>query len=189
MATQSLTAEDQQALRSAAELHRPLARAAALARSNALGYAIFGGLTIVVAVFGPDVLGLAIGAIVAGVGAAQLRAVPRLRHGDSAAPRAMARNELVLLGGIIGYCVLKLTVLRESGDELQAQVGDTSGLGMDLGELVDSLNTTVYSTFIAVTLLYQGGLALYFLRRRPMVERYLAEAPDWARATVEALRD
>jgi hypothetical protein len=60
---------------------------------------------------------------------------------------------------------------------------------VDIGELTDSLNTTIYFTFLAATLLYQGGLALYFLRRKPMVERYLAEAPDWARATVESLRD
>jgi hypothetical protein len=157
-----------------------------VARSNALGYAIFGALTLLVAVFGPDVLGLAIGAIVTGVGVAQLRAVPRLRHGDPAAPNAMARNELVLMVGIVGYCVIKL-VLPSEGADLEAQLGDTSGLGLSIGQLADSLNTTVYATFIAVTLIYQGGLALYFLRRRPMVERYLAEAPDWARELVESV--
>src|SRR6185295_5235817 len=124
-----------------------------------------------------------------GVGVAQLRAAPRLRHGDLAAPRALARNELMLMCGIIGYCLLKLTLLRESGADLQAEVDDTSGLDLSIGELIDSLNTTMYFAFLVVTLLYQGGLALYFLRRRPIVERYLAEAPDWARATVESLRD
>jgi len=184
-----MTAADKQALRSTAELHRQLARAAAVARSNSLGYTVFGALTLLMALFGPDVLGLSIGAVVTGVGVAQLRLVPRLRHADPAAPRALARNELVLMGGIIVYCLLELTLFRESGADLQAQVDDTSGLGLDIGELTDALNTTIYSTFLGVTLLYQGGLALYFLRRRPIVERYLAEAPDWARATVEALRD
>lgn len=187
--TQSMTPADKQALRSTADLHRPLARAAAVARSNALGYAVFGALTLLVALFGPDVLGLAIGAVVTGVGVAQLRAAPRLRHGDPAAPRVLARNELVLMGGIIGYCLLKLTLLRESGADLQSQVGDTGDLDLGIGELIDSLNTTMYSAFLAVTLVYQGGLALYFLRRRPIVERYLVEAPDWARATVESLRE
>src|SRR5262249_11284577 len=130
-----MTASDKEALRLTAELHRRLARAAAVARNNALGYAVFGALTLLVALFGPDVLGLTIGAVVTGVGVAQLRAAPRLRHGDLAAPRALARNELALMGGIIGYCLLKLTLLRESGAELQAQVGDTSDLGLDIGEL------------------------------------------------------
>lgn len=184
-----MTAADKEALHATAELHRPLARAAAMARSNALGYAVFGALTVLVALFGLDVLGLTIGAVVTGVGVAQLRAAPRLRHGDLATPRALARNELVLMGGILCYCLLKLTLLRESGADLEAQVGDISGLGLSLGELTDTLNTTMYSTFLVVTLLYQGGLALYFLRRRPIVERYLAATPDWARATVESLRD
>jgi len=188
VSNQSMTAEDKLALQSAAELHRPLARAAAVARSNALGYAVFGGLTCLVALFGPDPLGLGIGAIVAGVGVAQLRAAPRLRRGDRLAPRALARNELVLLGGIAAYCAIKLA-LGGGGAELQSQVGDTSGLGIDIGELADSLNTTLYATLIAVTLIYQGGLALYFLRRRPMIERYLDQAPDWARSTVESLHD
>lgn len=180
-----MTADDKQALQSAAELHRPLARAAALARSNALGYAVFGGLTILMALFGPDVLGLAIGALLTGVGVAQLRAIPRLKRGEAEAARQLSRNELLLMGGIIGYCVLKLTVLREI-DPQMAEL-DTSNLGIDVGELADTLTTTVYATFIAVTLLYQGGMSLYFKRRLPMCERYLAEAPEWAREVVESM--
>ena len=184
-----LTDAQRTQLELALELHRPLARAANVARSNARGYALFGALTLIVAALGPDALGLAIGAVVTGVGVAQLRAVPRLRAADAEAPRAMARNELLLMGGIALYALLKLTLLRETGEELQAQVGDTSGLGLDIAELSRSLNTLVYSTVLAVTLLYQGGLALYFLRRRPALERYRAQAPEWARTTVESLGD
>lgn len=187
MSTHSMTAADQQALRAAAELHRPLARAAAVARSNALGYAAFGVLSLLVALLGLDVVGLAISALVTAVGILQLRAAPRLKHGDPAALRLLARNELVLMAGILVYCLLQLTLLRASGAELQEQIGDTSDLGLDLAELSDWLNTTIYSVFLGTTLLYQGGLALYFLRRKPLLERYLAEAPAWARATVEAL--
>src|SRR5258706_408204 len=113
-----MTPADKAALQATAELHRGLARAAAVARNNALGYAVFGALTLLVALFGPDVVGLAIGVVVTGVGVAQIRAAVRLRHGDLAAPRALARNELVLMGGIIGYCLLKLTLLRDSRADL-----------------------------------------------------------------------
>jgi len=185
VSTQPLTSEDKGALQAAAELHRPLARAAAVGRSNALGYVIFGGLTLLMGVSGPDVPGLAIGVILTGVGVGQLRAVPRLKHGDPEATRTLARNELLLMAGIIGYSVLKLTVLREVDPALKQ--ADTGDLGLDLGELADSLTTAVYSTFIAVTLIYQGGLSLYYKRRRPMAERYLAEAPEWAREVVESV--
>jgi hypothetical protein len=183
-----LTAEQRAQIELAMELHRPLARAANMSRSNARGYVAFGALTLLFALFGPDPLGLAVGAIVTGVGVAQLRAAKALRAADPAAPRAMARNELVLMGGIVGYCLLKLTLMSEGAD-LQAQVGDTGALGLDIGALAESLNTLVYSCVLAVTLIYQGGLALYFKRRQPLLERYLAEAPEWARTTVESLHE
>ena len=37
---------------------------------------------------------------------------------DGAAPTILARNELVLMAGILVFCVLKLTVMRPSGEEL-----------------------------------------------------------------------
>ncbi|HZM01080.1 MAG TPA: hypothetical protein VFD43_12600 [Planctomycetota bacterium] len=171
----------------AAALHRPLARAAQLGRSNAWGYAIFGVLTLLLAALGPDPLALAVGAVVTGVGVAQLRAARRLRAADPRAPRAMARNELLLMGAIGLYALLKLTLLAETGEALRSSGVDATGLGLDIEELARSLNTLVYSGVLAVTLLYQGGLALYFLRRRATLERYLAEAPEWARTTVESL--
>ncbi|MSR63924.1 MAG: hypothetical protein EXS08_15975 [Planctomycetes bacterium] len=183
-----MTAADQAALQKAAELHRGLARAAGLARTNAYGYVIFGVLSLLVAVLGLDLLGLAIGALLTGVGVAQLRAAPRLQRGEAAAPRALARNELVLMGGIVVYCLLQLTVLRTTSAELEKQVGAAGDLGLDLGELVDSMTTLIYCSFLVVSLVYQGGLALYFNRRGPLAARYLAESPAWARTAVESLR-
>ena len=185
-----MSAADQAALLRTAELHRSLARAAALARANATGYVIFGGLSMFVAAPGLDVLGLAIGALVTGVGVAQLRAAAGLQRAEARAPRALARNELVLMGGIVVYCVLQLTVFRTSSAELEKQVGALGDLGLDVDfdELADAFTTTLYCAFLLVTLVYQGGMALYFRRRGPMVASYLAESPAWARTTVETLR-
>jgi len=183
-----LTGEQRAQLELASALHRPLARAANLGRSNARGYVLFGLLTLLFAtLMGADVVSVTIGAVVTGVGVAQLRAAKRLRAADPAAPRALARNELLFMVGIAAYAVLKLTLLRDTGEDLQSQIGDAGGLGLDIAELSSSLNTLVYACVLAVTVLYQGGLALYFLRRRPMLERYLAEVPEWARSTVESL--
>ena len=188
MTTPTVNAVDMDALQASAKLHRPLARAASLARSNALGYVVFGALSLVVSAAGADVPGLALGCVLAVVGVLQLKAAPKLRHADPSAPRTLARNELVLLASISVYCLLKLTLLRESGAELEAQIGDTSDLGFDVGDLTNSLNTAVYSTMLAISILYQGGMARYYLRRRPMVQRYLAEVPRDARALVESLQ-
>jgi len=183
------TLSNQAALRAAAELHRPLARAAAVARNNALGYVAFGALTLLLSAPRLDLPGIAIGAVLTGVGVAQLRTAPRLRRADPAAPGMLARNEAVLLVAIVIYCVLQLTVLRTSSAALGDQLADAGDVGVELDALLDSVNAAVYCIFLGVALVYQGGLALYFKRRRPALERYLAETPDWARATIEALRE
>ena len=54
-------------------------------------------------------------------------------------------------------------------------------------ELVDSMTNVFYASVLAVTLLYQGGLARYYLRRRQAVARYREEVPEWVRTVVESM--
>ncbi len=182
-----MSPEEREQLQQAAELHRPLARAAALGGKNGAGLVIFGVLTLLVSAFEPDFVGLAIGAVVTTTGFVERRFAARLITADEAAPKILACNELLLLLGIVTYGVLKLTLLRESGAELARQVGDTGNLGIDIEALAESLNTAVYATVIAVALLYQGGMASYFLRRREMIAAYRERCPAWAREIVEGL--
>jgi hypothetical protein len=177
------------ALQAAAALHRGLARAAALARGNGLFYAACGAITLLIALLQLDWIDVILGAIASAVGAAQVRAAARLRRAEPSAPGALARNELVLLGAIGAYCALELAGLGPSAADWEAQLDEAAGMELGLGELAESLATTTYATLLAVALLYQGGLALYFLRRRPLLERYVREAPAWARAVIEALHD
>jgi hypothetical protein len=181
---QSMGSEEREQLRRAAELRRPIARAAAVGRGNGLGYVIFGALSAVLSLADFDLLGLAIAALLIATGMVELRAARRLAGADPAAPKILARGELVLMAGILVYCALQLTVRRASGEELASQLGNAGDLGVDLASLTDSLTTLIYATFIAVTFLYQGGMARYFLRRRAMIEAYLRESPEWARRVV-----
>ena len=51
----------------------------------------------------------------------------------------MARGELVLLGTIVLYSVLGLTVLPGPSDLLQQQLGGAQGLGLDVQKIVNSI--------------------------------------------------
>ena len=68
--------------------------------------------------------------------------------------------------------------------ELAEELDGMTGMGTDVVALAESLTSLIYSTFLVVTLLYQGGLARYFLQRRAMVEALLRESPEWARRVV-----
>jgi hypothetical protein len=182
-----MSTEDRAWLPRAAELHRPLARAARLGMGNGMGYAIFGGLSLVFACLDWDIIGLILGAVLIGVGLYERAQSKRLLQADTAAPLRLACGELVLLGAIALYGVLGLTVFPAASDTLQQQLGGTKGLGLDVQKIANSISTIWYTTAIAVSLLYQGAMARYFLKRRSEMTRYLEEVPVWAREVVESM--
>jgi hypothetical protein len=182
-----MSAEDRAWLARAAELQRPLARAAKLGTGNGMGYAVFGGLSLLFALPGWDVIGLALGAVLLGVGLHERTQSKRLLQADTAAPLRLACGELVLLGAIALYGVLGLTVLPAASDVLKQQLGGAKGLGLEVLKIADSISTIWYTSAIAISLLYQGAMARYFLKRRSDMERYLGEVPAWAREVVESM--
>ena len=152
-----------------------------------MGYAVFGGLSLVFALSDWDKIGLILGAVLLGVGLYERDQSKRLLQADTAAPLRLACGESVLLGAIVLYGVLGLTVLPGPSDLLQQQLGSTQGLGLDVQKIANSITTIWYTTVIAVSLLYQGGMALYFRSRRSDVTRYREEVPVWAREVVESM--
>ena len=184
--SEPMSTEERELLARAVELHRPLARAARMGRANGTGYVAFGALSLVFSVSDPGAIGIALGVVLLGAGLVERAGAARLRRADPAAPLRMARAELVLMGAIVLYGVLGLTVLPSGADELGAQAGGVE-LGQDITELTDALETLWYALIIAIGLVYQGGMARAFLRRRAAVTRYLTEVPAWARKVVESM--
>ena len=184
--TDPLSAQDRDLLARAAELQRPLTRAAKIAHTNGSGYVVFGGLTIFIALFGPDFVALLLGAAVTAVGLVERRAGTRLKNADPAAPRRLAINELCLLGAITVYAVLKLTLMRPDNEEIYRTVGDALP-GIDVKSATESMVTAFYGLMIAIAVGYQGGLAIYFSRRQAAVARFNSEVPQWARKVLGTL--
>jgi hypothetical protein len=182
-ASTTMSAEEQEQLRRTAALLRPITRAAASSHKNAVGMLVFGGLSVVLSLPDFGLPGLAVGALLVATGMVQVRASKRLARADPSAPQALAKNELIRMAGLLAYCALKLTVLSGSGSEIAKQLEGTDTLGLDVAALTDSLNTLIYATCAVVTLVYQGGMARYFLRRRAMIAAYL-QCPEWARRIV-----
>ena len=182
-----MSVEDRALLTRAAELHRPLARAAKLGRANSTAYAVFGALSLFLVLVDFDAVGASLGAVLVGVGLFQHRECARLLRADAAAPRRLARAELILLGALVLYGVLGLILPPATSASLQQELRDARSLGIDLRSLTNSINETWYSTVIAVSLLYQGGMARYFQRRGKAVAAYLEAVPVWAREIVESM--
>lgn len=171
----------------AAELHRPLARAARLGRGNAMGYAVCGGLSLMFAAVSLDPIGGVLSGLVLGVGVYQRGQCRLLMQADGAAAQRLMRAELVLLAAIVVYGVLGLTMFQPVGDELKRQLRGSEGLGIDIGQLAEAISRVWYSSLILVSVLYQGGMARYYHGRRAAVVRYVEAVPQWARLVVEPM--
>jgi hypothetical protein len=176
--------QDREELVRAATLRAPLLRVARLARSNGMGYAVFGALTAMLSLStsAADLASLGVAAVLLFVGLSGRALAARLRDGDAQAARLLSRNELLLLGAIAAYAVLMLTAIDPLSDEID-QLLASSGTRLD----TESLRRATYFTVLAVTVLYQGGLAWRYRRAAPDAERYVAEVPEWAREAAAAL--
>ncbi len=180
--------DDQQAeLHRAAELYRPLAKAAKRAHSNGMGMAVLGGLSLALTVLLVDPVGIVLSAVVTSVGVIEVRQGRRLAAAEPDAPTWLSRNELVLGATLALYFTLKLTLWKgETSAELERQLG--AGQMRGITALADSVEVLLYATCLAATILYQGGMARYFLKQRGPLETYRDEVAEWARDVVQSVK-
>ena len=89
----------------------------------------------------------------------------------------LVSSQLFLLVTVISYCALRLLhpaiePLRAAvTDEMKAQL-EAAGWSQD--EFVRFVYNTTYYAVAIVTVFYQGGMAIYYFRRREPVARALA---------------
>lgn len=148
-----------------------------LARFDGLSVvAIAGSLALVSATLG-DHLGAVVGLVVAGAGAVELHGASLLARGEPRGLPWLVRSQLLLLTAILCYCAWRL--LRPDLAPLHHAVTPDMQEQLELiGWTVDQFIGLVYQlTYVCVavvTALYQGGMALYYWRRRAAVAAALA---------------
>lgn len=155
-----------------------LRRVTHIARLDGLGVLTIAGLFALASALLHDEVGTAIGLAVAGAGAIELHGVALLRHGAERGMHWLVGSQILLLVVVLGYVALRLwhvdiTAMRPLLSSAQQQVIVQSGLSVD-----QFLRTVYKATYILVgiaTLLYQGGLTIYYQRRRAAVAAALRE--------------
>lgn len=109
--------------------------------------------------------------IVTAVGVVEYIGHRKLVAGEASACRMLAINQLVLLAAILIYCAGMIATADKS--EVISMLGEESrGLARSLGY-------AIYGSVAVVSIAFQGGLALYYFRRRKVVEAYNQAVPEW----------
>jgi hypothetical protein len=162
-------------------------RAVTVARFDGWTIALFAGLSLLCGFSSPVgvILSLALG----GIAAVELYSAIALKKLDPESTRRLGINQLVLCGILILYflwCIHETSTGQ--GIFTQAIQSDPSiaqSLGSDQS-LINGISELFYELLIVVSLLAQGGMALYYFSRRKHVEAFLRETPAWIIDTLKA---
>ena len=163
-----------------------LRRVIRFSRLNGWSVVICAGLCAVISLGFGDLVSFAVGALVAVGGVIEVRGCRRLRRRDPDGMRLLVRSQLMVLGVIWVYAVPRLLsfdagylqdqvipnlreVLSASGSDLDSLLASAGLNAKDIVPLVHLFFVVLYGSVMFVTLLYQGGLALYYRHRTAVV--------------------
>lgn len=157
------------------------ARVIRLAKSDGFGVLAFSGLFAVLAATGGDSSGAMVGLIVSGAGAIELHGAGLLQAGEVRGMRWLIGSQLFLLVAILGYCALRLTQveLPPIPEEMQSLVESSAQQAdMPLPDYLLLVYRVSFGFVALAAIIYQGGMTIYYLRRRAAVRQFLETTPS-----------
>jgi hypothetical protein len=157
------------------EILRRLLRVARFDGMSVLGVA---GAFALISAASRDISGAVIGLLVAAAGAIELHGVTLLRAGRPGGMRWLVSSQAYLLATMLGYAGLRLlnpdiTSIRPIVNAELAEQIQQAGMGVD--QFLFEFLRLVYVAVAVASVLYQGGMIVYYARRRTAVEIALQE--------------
>lgn len=159
-----------------------LRRVLRVAKADGLGLVIIAGLGTLLSLAMLDLIGAFVGAVIVYGGWTELAGRRQLLRGDADGVRRLVRSQLIVLNVILIYCARQIFSF-----DLETTLGQASSyftimneLGFDLTPAMPLIRAylplgvyTFYGLVAALTLLYQGGMSLYYRRRADPIQRAL----------------
>jgi len=154
-----------------------LVRVLRLAKLDGMGSVVLGTVFALMAAGAQEAPFAVIGLLAAGAGAIELHGASLLQEGEERGMNWLIASQPFLLLVIWCYCGLRfvhfeLPTLPEGMSEF-ATLG-AAQWGMSVEAYFRLLNTITVSVLALVALIYQGGMTLYYWRRRRPVAQALA---------------
>ncbi len=125
-----------------------------------------------------DVTGVIVGLLIAAAGAIELHGADLLRTGEPRGTSWLVSSQVYLMAVVIGFCAwqlthMDLTLFRMAlTTEVKASIAQT---GMTEDEFLATTYRFGYRLIALMTFFYQGGMALYYFRRRRAVDQALTQ--------------
>lgn len=156
-----------------------LARVLRVSRTDGFCILFIAGFFALLSAISGDRVGALIGLLIAGGGAVELHGGGLLQHGHARGLRWLINSQILLLAVILAYCQFRLVNVDVSAlrlaitDEAREQI---ASLGMREEEFLQFTNRLMFRVIAIASIIYQGGMILYYWKRREAVERALEES-------------
>lgn len=160
---------------------KTLKRVLTISRVNGWSVIVFATLgTLITLVIG-DPSGVAVGVLIGLAGWMEVRGNQALRRRNPAGMKLLVRSQLFLLAVILVYCASRLgsfddaTAMGNLTPDMEIILQEAGLQKADILPLVRMTFFALYGGLALGTLIYQGGMALYYRRRiRPVTEALIA---------------
>jgi len=152
-----------------------------VARFDGISVLCLAGFFALVSAASGDVSGAAFGLLIAAAGAVELHGMGLIRSADRRGMSWLIGSQLYLMSVVLGYVGYRLAnpdsdpILRAAKTALSDEIRQA---GMDPAQFMAEFPKELRLLYFAVaglTILYQGGMALYYMRRRGAVEAAIDE--------------
>jgi hypothetical protein len=140
-----------------------------------------------------DITTFAMTVVLAFVAFNEFRGRKRLLNFEPSGATLLGWNQVGLLAVIVAYSLWSLYTNTSDTSAVTAQLQSYGDLDSALGAkgtfegLYKTITYAVYGGVIVLSILFQGGNALYYFSRRRHVEDFNAETPEWARDVLTTL--
>lgn len=162
---------------------KALKRVLKISRANGWSVVIVAGLGALLALALGDWLSLGLGLLVAGFGGLEVRGNRLLRKRDPEGMKWLVRSQMLLLALILAYCASRLgsfdaeSAMANLTPDMEALLKEAGLSRADILPLVHQMFLLLYISVALASLIYQGGLALYYRSKTRPVTEALAVPP------------
>jgi uncharacterized membrane protein len=178
----------------AAVAYKPVKKAAGIALGSAVTTLLIGACAVPFTLVWPSFAGAMITVGLCAVGVVEFLGYRKMKRAQASAARHLAANQLAFLGLITLYCAIQMLTFSVEdvkaaamSPEFRAQLGAMPDMARGFDRDIDQLAPLVtygfygfYSLVIVLSVLFQGGLALYYFTRRKSLEAFQRQ-PPWVR--------
>jgi hypothetical protein len=161
-----------------------LKRVSGFSRLNGWSVVIVAALGGLLALLLGDWLSFGLGGLVGGLGWLEVKGSRMLRRRDPEGMKWLIRSQLLLLGLILAYCASRLgsfdadTAMANLTPDMEAVLKEAGLTRADILPLVRQMFLALYISVALASILYQGGLALYYRSKTPLVTEALTIPPE-----------